>query len=195
MSDIDVDVKDRSEALSGVSFIPASIIVEGKLKKHPTGIYFQKIPQDPVTGLAVYPSGKEAEDIAEEFGFTKLDVIPNHAYEYVRDRDHLRELIERPVDWSLFTREDVVSQLHQLGNHFDIVDAYEPKSVEDLACLIAIIRPGKRYLLGEPWEVVRERIWVREGDGYLYKKSHAIAFAVSIIAQLQSLIEVGLIKV
>mgnify|MGYP005841264293 CR=1 FL=1 len=193
--DVDIDVKERSEMLIGLAYIPASIIVNEELVKHPTGVHFQNVPVDPITGLCSFPNGSESNDFAGELGLLKIDIIPNHSYQYVESKEHLDEILEREVDWSLFLREDVVNKLHQIGNHFDIVDAYEPKSIEDLAILIAIIRPAKRYLLGEPWEVIREQIWSKGGEEYAYKKSHAVAFAMAIVVQLQSMIEAGIITV
>ena len=53
---------------------------------------------------------------------------------------------------------------------------------------IAIIRPAKKYLIDEviknDWESINDRIWLKEDSGYMYKKSHAIAYALSIIVAL-----------
>lgn len=185
--DVDVDVKDRKHALTGLDHVPASILVDRDLRRHNTGVFFQGIPVDPVTGLASFPSGKKSEDIAGALGYFKIDILPNHAYKNVRDPDHLRDLAEREPDWDLFLDRDVVSGLQQIGNHFDVVEAYAPRSIEDLACLIALIRPGKSHLIGQEWDVIRREIWRPPGDGsYFYKKSHAIAFATCIVVQLNA---------
>lgn len=194
LPDIDIDVADRAHALSGLSYVKGSMLQDQELRKHPTGIFFQNMPVDPVTGLAVFPSGKKSDDMAEQMGFYKVDIIPNTAYQYVRDPEHLQKLLDQPTDWSLFTREDVVKQLQHINSHFDIIDAYEPSSIEDLACLIAIIRPGKKHLIGLGWDEVHSQIWLRDDTQYTFKKSHAVAFAMMITVQLKSLIEEGLIS-
>lgn len=194
MPDVDIDVKDREHALEGHVYVKASLLERGDLRKHNTGVFYQSVPEDPITGLSAFPSGKGSGDMASFYGFFKMDLIPNHAYSRVVDPAHLDRLLATPVDWSLFTVREVVESLHQLGNSFDIVDAYEPKSVEDLACLIALIRPGKRHLMGQEWDVVRREVWVPSSDEYFYKKSHAVAFAMCIIVQLNSMIEAGEIK-
>lgn len=194
LPDIDIDVFDRNAALSGLNYVKASMVMKGELKKHPTGAFFQRMPIDPVSGLAVFPSGKKSDDIADLMGFYKIDMIPNSAYQYVKSPDHLDNLLKQKIDWSLFLREDVVTKLQHINSHFNIVDAYEPKSIEELACIIAIIRPGKRHLLGLPWEDVKPEIWKREDEQYTFKKSHAIAFAMMITVQLKSMIEAGVIN-
>jgi hypothetical protein len=195
LPDIDIDVADRNKALSGLTFVKASMVQDGELRKHPTGIFCQKMPVDPISGLAVFPSGKKSDDIADLMGFYKIDMIPNTAYEHVRSPKHMDELLEREMDWSLLYREEVVQKLQHINGHFEILQAYEPKNIDELACLIAIIRPGKRHLIGEEWDIVKDNIWKRnDGDQYTFKKSHAIAFAMMITVQLKSMIEAGVIQ-
>lgn len=188
LPDIDIDVSDRITALYGHKCVAASLFQSGDLKRHPTGVYYQNVPVDPITGGASFPTGKGEDDIAGSLGYYKIDVLTNHAYDKVESPEHLNELLEKPIDWKLFLDKKIVKQLHQLGNQFEIVDAYEPKSIDDLACIIAVIRPAKRHLLGQPYEVLREEVWKKEDDGYSFKKSHAYAYALSIIAQLQSIV-------
>lgn len=190
-TDIDIDVKDRAHALSGMSYVQASLLEGHELKRHATGAYFHGVPIDPVTQLCALPSGKKSGDVSSLYGLFKMDVLPNYAYERIETPEHMDKLLTMPVDWSLFLREDVVSKLQQIGGHFDIIEAYEPKSVMDLACLIAMIRPGKRHLIGEEWDIVRREMWKKDGDGYYYKKSHAVAFATCIVVQLNSMVERG----
>lgn len=189
LPDVDIDVADRTAALEGLAHTPASMLVEGRLKKHNSGVYFQNVPIDPVTGLCAFPSGEKGGELASKFGFAKVDLLHNTAYHGVKSPDHLRELLARPIPWELFEREEVVSRLQHISNHFDLVYGYQPKSIEDLACIIALIRPGKKHLIGEEMSVVREEVWKKQGDGYTFKKSHAIAFAMMIVVQLQALIE------
>lgn len=166
-------------------------MVEGRLKRHTSGVFFQKIPVDPVTKLSAFPSGDKGGELASRFGFAKVDFLPSTAYHGVRNPEHLQEILRRPVPWELFEREDIVVQLQQLGKHYDLVYGYQPKSIEDLACIIALIRPAKMHLIGQEMSVIRSEVWKRDGAGYYFKKSHAIAFAMLIVVQLQVMLETG----
>jgi DNA polymerase III alpha subunit len=92
--------------------------------------------------------------------------------------------------WELLGDFGFVSMLAHVHDHFDIVKSIAPKSVIDLAIVLALIRPGKRHLVGESREVIDKEIWNQPKDGsYFFKKSHAVAFAVSIIIQMNLLVE------
>lgn len=187
--DVDLDVSDRDRALAALrDFVRASQTNNSNdLVAHNTGVYFQRVPVDPVTGLAAFPY-KEAEEI----GYFKVDIIPNHVYDLVESNDDLESLLDAPVDWGWFLDErffesdDKRFQLTHLANYKHLCEMYPPQSVEDIACLIAVIRPGKKHLIGQPWEQVKEEVWVRpEGDEYFFKKSHSIAFAVLVVLHAQ----------
>ncbi len=191
--DIDIDVVDRVKLLSGLGGIPASMVIDGDLKKHPTGVFFQNIPIDPKTGLAAFPSGKKSGDISDEKGFFKIDFINNAAYQHVRDMAHLEELLARPVNWFAFADPNVVAKLQHIGRHYEIISYYPPASIMDLAIIIALIRPAKRYLIGSDWPTIVNKIWNVEQDGYRFKKSHAVSYAQMIVVQLHSLEDAGLL--
>ena len=193
LPDIDIDVLDRKDVLNGLDYVSASMVIDEELKKHPTGVFFQNIPTDPKTGFASLPSGKKSGDYAAGAGFYKIDLINNTAYKYVNGPEHLDEIVNREVPWDLFMQPDVVEKLQHIGNHFDIMAYYPPKTVEELAIIIALIRPAKRYLIGAPWEEIVSKIWVVEPDGYRFKKSHAISYALMITVQLHSMIDAGII--
>lgn len=63
-------------------------------------------------------------------------------------------------------------------------------SIEKLAMFIAIIRPGKKYLIDKvinnSWDSINDKIWIKENTGYQYKKSHAIAYALSITVAMSN---------
>jgi len=42
---------------------------------------------------------------------------------------------------------------------------------------LALIRPGKKHLIGKSWKEVSETIWEQTEDGYSYKKAHAVSYA------------------
>ena len=65
-----------------------------------------------------------------------------------------------------------------------------PRTVEQLAAVLAVIHPAKRYLIGRPWEEVLQEVWTKPvGDEYYFKKSHATAYAVAIVVQMNLICE------
>lgn len=189
-TDIDIDTNSRDDLLNALEgcYTPATErITDDGFQKHKSGVYFDNIPTDPTTGLASLDY-KEAEDL----GYQKVDFLNVRVYENVRDRQHLQELMERPVQWEAFTIPEIIGQLFQLGNQVSTVLTWPPTSIEELAMLIAMIRPAKRHLIGcDSWNKVREEIWEKPTNGEAYfKKSHAFAYSMAIVVQLNALIEV-----
>jgi DNA polymerase III alpha subunit len=76
-----------------------------------------------------------------------------------------------------------------LHGHFNVVKQMKPTSIEELAMTLAIIRPGKRHLIGRTWDQLRKEIWEKSNEGYQFKKSHAFAYALAIVVQLNLLVE------
>ncbi len=182
-TDIDIDVKDRDVLLKKLKHIPASIINNGEIKKHNTGVYFTDIPTHPFTNSANIDY-KEAEDR----GYFKLDFLNVGVYEKVKDEKHLQDLINQEPDWSLLEHREIVEQLFHIHNHFDIVNKLKPKSVEQLAAVLAIIRPAKRNLLNLTWPEIHANVWVKpQDDTYYFKKSHAVGYALAICVQMNLL--------
>ena len=190
--DVDLDVSDRDKALTSLrNYVQASQINnDNVLVPHNTGIYFQKIPQDPVTNLAAFPY-KEAETV----GFFKVDLIPNHVYDLVESNEELETLLDAPVDWEwfqdkrFFEAEDSRYRLTHLANYHHLCEMYPPTSVDDISCLLALIRPRKKYLVGQPWEHIKNVVWEKldteDDKHYFFKKSHAVAFGVLVVLHAQ----------
>jgi len=43
---------------------------------------------------------------------------------------------------------------------------------------LAVIRPGKKHLLGKTWNEVSKTIWEKDSTGgYVFKKAHAISYS------------------
>lgn len=181
--DVDIDLADRDAALSVLPHTAASIQRDGQTTKHNTGVYFQNIPRDPVSGTAAL----DYKDAGSQ-GYFKVDFLNNTVYQGVRDPEHLDRLANTEPDWSLLKYPEIVETLYHINNHFDIVDAYEPQSVEDLAGVLALIRPAKRHLLGQPLAAIQDELWQRpHNQEYYFKRSHAIAFATVIVVQMNLL--------
>jgi DNA polymerase III alpha subunit len=78
-----------------------------------------------------------------------------------------------------------VENLFHLNGHFNIVSKLEPRNIEQLAAVLAIIRPAKRQLMYMDWKDIMKEVWTRPTDGsYFFKKSHAIAYAQAIVVQM-----------
>ena len=185
MTDIDIDFKDRNDILNKLHHIPASIIKDNNVARHNTGIYFHEIPVDPFTGNATLDYKK-----AEELGYFKIDCLNVNMYKDVENEEHLQRLIDTEPDWELFQHKEIVEQLFHIHDHFNIVSLMKPLSVEQLAMVLAIIRPAKRSLLGESWQSIQKQVWLKPIDNsYYFKKSHAVSYALAIVVQLNLLVE------
>ena len=187
-SDIDIDFADREQALALLTTTPASIIKEGKLTRHNTGVYATDIPQDPFTGYA----SLDYND-AEERGYMKLDFLNVNLYKQVRNEAHLVELMREP-DWAKLYDPEVCAKLMHINGHYDLLlQMPEPvDTIARLAMFLAIIRPAKRNLAGKTWKEVGQTVWEKPTDDtYYFKKAHAISYAQLVVVNLNLLDEQG----
>lgn len=188
--DIDIDVRADFDPLKVFpTAIRASRVLDGKLLPHPCGCYFQDVPVDPVTKLAAPPY-----DVAEALGCFKIDFLHLSVYDHFKSKAEVSALVNEAPDWLLLQIPSVVQQLFQVSKHLDVLEKVKPKSVQELADCLALIRPGKRYLmdsyLANP-AAVRPELYRKEEGGYGFKKAHAIAYALPIVLQLH-LIKAGI---
>jgi DNA polymerase III alpha subunit len=180
MPDIDIDFFDREKALKFFKSIPASIIKEEELEKHKTGVYFHEAPMDPISNTCSLD-----HKVAEKRGYFKVDCLNVSIYEKITSEQELVELMIREPDWDMLKDINVVKNLFHLNNHFDLVNKLQPRNIEQLAAVLAIIRPAKRYLLHKDWIDILKEVWVKPSDGtYFFKKSHAVAYAHVIVVQM-----------
>jgi hypothetical protein len=184
--DIDIDFANREEILSLLTTVPAMMIGPNGLKqKHKTGVYAHPVPVDPFTGWCSVEY-QQAEDI----GFFKLDFLNVSLYQQVKSKEHLDELISKEPLWELLLHQEFVDQLFHLKGHSAILKKTCPTSVEQLAAVLAMIRPAKRYLIGKSWTTIMKEVWTKPTNNeYFFKKSHATAYAVAVVAQMNLLTE------
>jgi DNA polymerase III alpha subunit len=186
-TDVDIDVFGRDNILAGIEHINGRIDrANGNFEKHVTGVYFQNIPRDPVSNMSTLD-----HRIAKDYGYFKIDFLNVNMYEGVRDEAHLLSLLNQEPPWDFLEYQEVTDQLFHLNGHSDLLKRFKPKSVEDLAMILAIIRPSKAYLQQSTWEKIRSEVWVKstEDENYQFKKCHAIAYALAIVVNLNLLIE------
>ncbi len=185
MPDIDIDFVNREQALSLFKHNAASRLENGKLVKHNTGVYLHAVPVNAETNLCSIPY-----DIAEDKGFFKIDFLNVGIYKGIRDEDHLNALMTQEPLWDLLEQDDFVNLLFHVNGHGSILRQMKPKTVEQLAAILAMIRPAKRYLLGESWSKILNEVWQKpESDEYYFKKSHATAYAMAIVVQMNLICE------
>ena len=185
MPDIDIDFLDRTEALGKLKHVSAAIEENGTFKKHNTGVYCTSIPYNPLTGLSTIDYKQ-----AEERGYFKIDFLNVSIYKGVRDEAHLTKLMETTPIWDLLLEDDFTEKLFHVNGHGSILREMKPQSVEQLAAVLAVIRPAKRYLIGQAWATILNEVWVKPTDGeYYFKKAHAVAYAAAIVVQMNLICE------
>jgi len=184
-TDVDIDVFNRDGILRGIECIFGRIDrPDGSHERHNTGVYFQNIPRDPVANVATLD-----HRIARDYGYFKIDFLNVNMYEGVRSEKHLLELIEKEPPWDFFLFEEITDKLFHLKGHSNLLIEYKPRSIEDLAMILAIIRPGKSHLQHQSWDTIRKEVWIKGDDAYQFKRAHGIAYATAIVVDLNLLIE------
>jgi DNA polymerase III alpha subunit len=185
MPDIDIDFANRTVALEKLKHVTAAIEDNGTFKKHNTGVYCTSVPYNPLTGLSTIDYKQ-----AEARGYFKIDFLNVGVYEGVKDRKHLLGLMETEPLWDLLEQDDFSNLLFHVNGHGSVLREMKPKTIEQLAAVLAMIRPAKRYLIGQDWKKVLDEVWVKPvGDEYYFKKAHAIAYAHVIVVQMNLICE------
>jgi hypothetical protein len=183
-ADIDIDFADRDAVLKHIQHVSAAINRNGEWSKHNTGVYVNPIPADPFDHTANIDY-----QLAEDMGYIKLDLLNVHVYGQVKDEAHLNQMIAQEPLWQMLEHREFVEQVIHIGNHFDLLKKMpEPvNSIARMAMFIALIRPGKRHLVGKTWREVAEEIWDKTEDAYSFKKSHSVAYAQLVAVHMNLL--------
>jgi DNA polymerase III alpha subunit len=183
MPDIDIDFADRDIVLSKLQHRVAKLDTG---KKHNTGVYVTECPYNPIDNLATIDY-----KTAEDRGYFKLDFLNVSIYKNVRDEAHLQELMEREPIWELLKHPEFTSQVFHLSGNEELVSTLEPSSIEQLAAVLAIIRPSKRYLAKDvDWDRINREVWTKPEDGsYYFKKAHAFSYAMACVVHMNLLCE------
>ena len=183
--DIDIDFADRKIALETMQHIIASRYTDTNVTPHNTGIYFHNIPHNPVNNMSTIDY-----KIAQTRGYFKIDFLNVHVYNGVQDNNHLIKLMETEPLWELLEKEEFVNLLFHLNGHVDILKQTLPTSVEQLAAVLAMIRPAKRYLIGKDWTTIMNEVWIKpDNNDYYFKKAHSFSYAMIVIVQMNLICE------
>jgi len=173
-ADIDIDFADRNKILNLIQHTPARQTVDGRARRHNSGVYVTAVPQDAMSGCAAIEY-----QAAESRGYFKIDLLNVSVYELIQNEEHYQALLTRLPTWSRLWLEPAwAEQLIHIGRYNTLLASMRPDSIERMAAFISIIRPGKAHLQNLPWDQVFDSVW--DGDssrGFVFKKSHAIGYA------------------
>lgn len=181
-TDVDIDFADREQALKILDHVPAMQRDGLKERKHNTGVYFHHVPINPFTGLCTLDYKQ-----AQEQDWFKIDLLNVGIYSNFKSNEEIDQLLMHEPVWELLEHKEVIEQLFHIHNHADTVIRMKPRSVEQLAMVLAVIRPGKKHLIGRTWDVIAREVWTKTDDVYSFKRSHAIGYAMAIVLQLNAM--------
>lgn len=180
--DIDIDFANRSDILE---ILKHRVAVLENGQPHNTGVYFTDIPYNPINNVATI----DYKD-AETRGYFKIDLLNVNIYQDVRDTQHLTELMNREPIWDLLEHQEFVDQVFHINSHISVLKYMKPRSIEQLAAVLAIIRPAKRHLIGKSWDDIMREVWTKPTTGeYYFKKAHAISYAVAVVVHMNLICE------
>ena len=176
--DVDIDVQSNSNKETYGD--------REELQPHPSGVYIDSnIPVDNETGLSAIEYER-----AEELGYIKIDLLTNTSYSVFNTKQEVLDAGIKEPNWELLNDERFVKTLPHIADHFEIISLLEPKSIEDLADALSLIRPGKKHLIEN---YINDKISTRENlyrkpldKKYYFKKSHAISYAMMIVCVMNS---------
>lgn len=184
--DIDIDVRDNKQLFQLLEkyIVRASTIENDELKPHLVGVYFQTIPVDHMSGLSAIPYGA-----AEEWGYKKVDILNLNLLNQIQSREDINKMLDEEPDWTMLGCRETVSKLFHISKHYETISKIRPKSVEDLADVLALIRPNKKHLIDKYLEdkALVRKILYDKVDASDMRKSHAISYALNIVLQMNLL--------
>jgi hypothetical protein len=176
-ADIDLDFADRESVLKLIQHTPARQTVDGRVRRHNSGVYVTDIPWDPVHECAAIDY-----QTAEDRGYFKIDFLNMHVYKLVQNPEHYEQMLAATPPWQrLWQDPEWAGQLVHVGNYTELLKQMKPDSIPRMAAFISIIRPGKAHLQNKDWATVFASVW--DGDdsrGYTFKKAHAISYAALV---------------
>ena len=181
--DVDIDFANREQILNIVNHTAAMQKDSNKDRRHNTGVDFHHVPTNPFTVLCTLDY-KQAEDA----GWFKIDLLNVGIYGNFTSNEQIDDLLSKEPTWELLEHREVIQQLFHIHNHSDTVIRMKPRGIEQLAMVLAVIRPGKKHLIGRSWSEIEKEVWTKTEDVYSFKKSHAIGYAAAIALQLNQLV-------
>lgn len=183
-ADIDLDFANRDDVLKLIQHTPARQTVDGRVRRHNSGVYVTDVPWDPVNQCSAIDY-----QTAEQRKYFKIDFLNMHVYKLVQNHEHYEQMLTETPPWSrLWQDPEWAKQLVHVGNYADLLKEMKPDSIPRMAAFISIIRPGKAHLQRKTWAEVFSGVW--DGDdsrGYTFKKAHAISYAALVALNMNLL--------
>lgn len=175
-ADVDIDFADRDQILKLIKHIPARQESNSESKQHNNGVYVTDIPVDPIHNCASFDY-KEAE----ERGYFKIDFLNVNVYRHIQTQEHYDELLKKEPPWERLLDKNFCTRVIHVSNHFNEIVQMKPNSIAQMAMFLALIRPGKKHLIGKSWKEISEEIWIRpNNDEYFFKKAHSLSYAMLV---------------
>ncbi|MBT8449363.1 MAG: DUF5312 domain-containing protein [Gammaproteobacteria bacterium] len=180
IGDIDIDVRSITQRDSyGVRAIIYNEQTHD-MRPHPSGYYIDSdVPVDPETGMSTV-SFKDMEAV----GYNKVDLLTNSSYDMFTSKKEVLTALHTEPEWELLSNEKFVSTLPHVSAHHELLSIVQPRSIEVLAEVLALIRPAKMKYIDkyiENPDAVRPNLYRKAKSGYYIKKSHAVAYAHMIV--------------
>ena len=113
----------------------------------------------------------------QDRGYFKIDFLNVNVYSNIKDNEHYEQLLNATPPWEKLLDKNFCSKIIHISNHWNDIVKMKPDSVARMAMFLALIRPGKKHLIGKTWKEIGETIWEQTEDGYSYKKAHAVSYA------------------
>ena len=183
-TDVDIDFADRDDILKLIKHTSAMQNNDQGIRRHNSGVYVTDIPYNPLTDTASIDY-----QTAEERGYFKIDFLNVNVYKLIKDQAHYDQLMARDVPWSRLKDKTFFEQVIHIGNHYDLVGELALDTIPRMAMFLALIRPGKRHLVGKTWADISKDIWTKTDEQYFFKKSHAVSYALLVTLHMKLLDE------
>jgi DNA polymerase III alpha subunit len=174
-ADVDIDFADRDFILGLIKHVHARQSTNSVSKHHNSGVYVTDIPFVPIHSC----SSIEYKD-AETRGYFKIDFLNVNVYKEIKNQQHYDILLGTEPPWDMLCDDDFSSKVIHIGNHHSLLATMKPDNIPRMAMFLALIRPGKKHLIGRSWEEISVSIWDKPSSGYYFKKAHAVSYAVLV---------------
>lgn len=176
--DVDIDTKTSTKREDYGTLAMIYNQEQERISPHPSGVYLEDVPIDQLTNLCAFDY-----KYGDCRGIMKVDILHNSTYDIFKSKQEVLDAVDNDIEWSILEKKEVVETLPHIAKHFETVSKLKPKSVEDLADVLALIRPGKTHLIQDyidDKQRTRKNLYKRPKTGMYFKKSHAISYAMMI---------------
>jgi DNA polymerase III alpha subunit len=130
---------------------------------------------------------------AEERGYFKIDFLNVSIYKDIKSEQELIDLLKVEPLWDLLEQKEFCDLIFHVNGYHELIAALKPRSIEEMAMFLALLRPGKKHLVPivreKGFQEIKDAIWVKTEDSYSFKKSHAVAYAHAIAVQMNKICE------